>query len=67
MQYGSDAWRAKVLDPVAALKWAMEQEDDDFEAMSFLRSFHSGDIFGDEWGEYRYWATGVHEPTTFVE
>jgi hypothetical protein len=63
MAYGDDAWRAKILDPVTALKWAMEQEDDDHDAMAFLRAFHDGSVYAaDEWSEYRYWATGVHEP-----
>lgn len=63
MKYGSDEWRAKVLDPVVALEWAMTQEEDDHDAMVFLRAFHDGSVFAAaEWGEYRYWATGVHEP-----
>jgi hypothetical protein len=63
MKHGDEAWRAKVLDPVTALKWAMTQEEDDHDAMAFLRAFHDGSVFAaEEWSEYRYWATGIHEP-----
>lgn len=63
LTHKSDAWRARILDPVIALKWAMTQEEDDSAAMDFLRAFHDGSVFASpEWGEYRYWATGTHEP-----
>lgn len=64
MQYRSAEWRAKVLDPQTAMRWADKLERDDGEetADDFRRAFNEKAVFGEEWGEYRYWATGAHEP-----
>lgn len=65
MKFRSDEWKAKVLDPQTAMRWAdkLEVADGEDEATAFRQAFNDKAIFGDEHGEYRYWATGVHEPT----
>lgn len=64
MQYRSAEWKAKILDPQTAMRWAdkLERLGEEEEATDFRRAFNEKAIFGDEHGEYRYWATGVHEP-----
>lgn len=66
MKYWSDEWKAKVLDPQIAMRWAdqLERDEGEDEATDFRRAFNERAIFGAEHGEYRYWATGVHEPET---
>lgn len=69
MQYRSAEWKAKVLDPQAAMRWAdqLEREDGEEAADDFRRAFNEKAIFGVEHSEYRYWATGVHEPDLPIE
>lgn len=69
MQYRSAEWKAMILDPQSAMRWAdkMEREEGEEVASDFRRAFNEGAIFGDEHGEYRYWATGVHEPASQIE
>ncbi len=64
MKYRSAEWKAKVLDPQVAMRWAdkLQASEGDDEADAFRQAFNEKAIFGDEHGEYRYWATGVHEP-----
>jgi hypothetical protein len=66
MQYWSAEWKAKVLDPQTAMRWAdqLEREEGDGEADYFRQAFNEKAVFGDGFSEYRYWATGVHEPVT---
>jgi hypothetical protein len=69
MQYRSPEWKAKVLDPQTAMRWADKLERDDGEETAdwFRRDFNEKAVFGEEHGEYRYWATGVHEPVIPTE
>lgn len=64
MKYWSAEWKAKILDPKTAKRWANKLKRDEGEdaANNFRRDFAGRAIFGDEHSEYRYWATGVHEP-----
>lgn len=66
MKYGSAEWKAKVIDPQTAMRWADQLDRDDGEdaANDFRRDFNERAIFGVAHSEYRYWATGVHEPET---
>ena len=66
MKHGSAEWKAKVKDPQTAMRWAdkLEREDGEDAASYFREAFNEGAVFGAEHSEYRYWATGVHEPDT---
>lgn len=72
MKYGDDDYKAALRNPSNAIEYALRlsgedgQYDDD--AMDFLRAWKDGTAFGAlEWGEFRYWVTGVHEPERVVE
>lgn len=69
MQFGSEEWRKKILDGRVAIKWALKLADEDFDdAIWFLRCVDDDSVAKDlEWSEYRYWATGVHEPDDVTE
>ncbi len=69
MRYGSAEWKAKVLDGHAAIEWVIKiADEDDADAIWFLRCVKDGSVVKDlEWSEYRYWATGAHEPDTETE
>jgi hypothetical protein len=69
MQHGDDSWRSKVLDGRTAIKWALKiADEDDRDAIWFLRCVNDDSVLKDpEWSEYRYWATGVHEPDNETE
>lgn len=46
-----------------AIKWALQEYSDDPDtAVAFLQAWQTGEVkVGEEWSEYRYWLTGVHE------
>lgn len=69
MKYRSTEWKAAILDPQTAMRWAdqLEREEGADTADAFRQDFNDKAVFGDEHGEYRYWATGVHEPETISE
>lgn len=62
--FQSAEWRAKILDPMTAIRWTLKIGEDDemSDAVWFLRRWNEGAVFGAIDGEYRYWATGTHEP-----
>lgn len=46
-----------------AIKWVLQEYAEDPEtAVVFLRAWRDGEVAtAIEWGEYRYWLTGIHE------
>ena len=38
--YGSDAWRAKILAPATAIKWAADQRGDPYDTIEFILAFN---------------------------